>query len=821
MRAPFLTIWLGIAASLSSAEPKPPEVGAPRFNGHALPTPPQQGAAWNPGHGIVPEKWIDAARTLFQQGLADPRGCEYREIEVVVGSVWGGSGAVVKTHGWVLPREPAWTQDFAVCWNGLVYPVVKTGAPADFRADAQAGGGEKEKGRSFGSSEDQRVRGNTEGSVAGSAKLPIKACLLLRLGEDTLARAATLEVMRRERDFWAPVQEKTAVEAGKPVPPREEPTLDPKEDPYLDWAQHWAWSLWDRAVCAHMRGDDGLALATLRQLATVNPAIRQEADRRGLKTKTVFDANERFDGWHFLNWLREPFSKLLADQERRAKLPERPTVVEAGAAKYPDKSARIAALVEDLQEVSVRQWGQPGGLEPYSGDPIVKALTAEDADAVEPLLRAWEHDGGRLTRSISFGRDFHPGRNLHTVAGPIVATLAGIMKVSPDDLRALVGGATPGTVRDYWRKAEGKMPVERWYLTMADDQAGVKAWQQAAKEIVRPNNERNLGNGTIQITPLKPGEVAAMAGEPLRAKANPSLTELWVKRAAQIRPSDEHVRQHVFDLTYSCEFVAHLARWDRAAAVKEAALHMDLCRRHIVGHWGMAVADGSRFVDFVARFALVRADAGDLAGLEDYCAWLANAKNTPEGEPFHPNHWMGWEAREGMRLFEPLWRYAQNPSVKTTVSVIFAGPNSFAGPLFKTSDRNDSPLAEIVKTPMLRFADVRTYVLAALANHAEMGEAEVRADGYRKVGNGTAKGPPPLPGAAVDQKVKYRTCDFYAWQLSRWEGLPAVELTWPEEKRDAAVAECIRLLKDNGKLFEENKPRKLPGDWPSFGSREW
>ena len=810
MRALFLLAsWLVLSAMLGAAEPAPRPAVAPKFTGDTLPAPPQQQVDWQAGLSTVPPAWIAAARTLFDQGLADPRGCEYREIEVVAGSVSGG-GSVVKTHGWVLPRVSLRQQDFAVCWNGLVYPVLKVGVPADFRADASAGVGPPVPRRFLWRGESVRISGGTEGITAVSSQdFPLKACILLRLGEPALAREVTLRAMRREREHWDGARGKS-----------EEAAIDEKGDPYLEWARQWAWSLWDRAVCAHMRGDDGLALATLRQLARVHPAIRQEVGRRGFKNETVYDDRKSIDAWRFLDWLREPFPRLLADQERRAKEPRRLPVVAAGAEKYPDKPARIAALVKDLQEVAVTQMMQPGGLDPFIQDPTAAALVAEGADAVEPLLQAWERDGGRLTRSVSFVRDFQPGRFLHPVSEPAAAILAAIMQVSPDDLRALAGGATPGTVREYWQKARGTTPMERWYLTMADDAAGVKAWQQAAKEIVRPNNVRNLGNGRTTWTPLKPGEVAPMAGEPLRAKTDPTLSELWVKRAAQMRPDDEHISAHVFDLTYSCEFVANLARWDRAAAVREAALHMDLCRRHIEGNWGMAVGSGNRFVDFLARFALVRADSGDLAGLDDYCAWLASAKNTLESEPFHPNHWMSWGAREGMRLFEPLWRYAQNPTVKAAVFVIFAGPNPPAGPLLQAHEKSDGPLAEIVKTPMLRFPEVRTYVLAALADRAAMGEAEVSAAGGRTIGSSFAKGPPPLPGAAIDTKVQYRVCDFYVWQLSRWVGLPAIELTWPEEKRDAAVAGCVRLLKEPGDLFDKNKPRKLPGDWPTFGGEE-
>src|SRR5262245_33991890 len=70
----------------------------PIFMGDDMPVPPQQNMPWTPPAEPFPEKLLTATVKLFEQGLADPRGCEYREIEVVAGSVWGGA-AVIKTHG--------------------------------------------------------------------------------------------------------------------------------------------------------------------------------------------------------------------------------------------------------------------------------------------------------------------------------------------------------------------------------------------------------------------------------------------------------------------------------------------------------------------------------------------------------------------------------------------------------------------------------------------------------------------------------------------------------------------------------------------------
>src|ERR1700744_2246414 len=102
---------------------------SPFFTGDKLPLPPKQMAAWSLASSNLPTTYITAAALLFEQGMADPRSCEYREIEVGTGDVWGGDGGVVKTHGWVFPGGGG--RQFAVCWNGLVYPTVSVGTNAD------------------------------------------------------------------------------------------------------------------------------------------------------------------------------------------------------------------------------------------------------------------------------------------------------------------------------------------------------------------------------------------------------------------------------------------------------------------------------------------------------------------------------------------------------------------------------------------------------------------------------------------------------------------------------------------------------------------
>jgi hypothetical protein len=78
-------------------------------------------------------------------------------------------------------------------------------------------------------------------------------------------------------------------------------------------------------------------------------------------------------------------------------------------------AARIAALIDRLEDIDERQLAQPGGVE-LNDSPIYRMLAQEGADAIEPLIDALDYDR-RLTRSYLFApRSFFPGRHLMSVS---------------------------------------------------------------------------------------------------------------------------------------------------------------------------------------------------------------------------------------------------------------------------------------------------------------------------------------------------------------------------------------------------------------------
>src|SRR5215468_9910093 len=183
-------------------------VRAPFFQGEGLPTPPQQNAPWPHDDDAL----LKAATTLFEQGLADPRGLEYREIEIVVGNPWNGGGYPLKTHGWIMPNDGKDGQ-FAVAWNGLVYPVLSLGHSANLHNDWEAIGQGKDSNSMMGR---QSV---TEANAVHFGVLePLKVVLLLRLGETELARR-----------LW-------------------ELASQDEKDPYFALAGDWTWNAFERAT---------------------------------------------------------------------------------------------------------------------------------------------------------------------------------------------------------------------------------------------------------------------------------------------------------------------------------------------------------------------------------------------------------------------------------------------------------------------------------------------------------------------------------------------------------------------------------------------
>ena len=137
---------------------------APKFEGKMIPEPPSQGQPWTAPATKLPKFLVTATDILFEQGVADPRGCEYRLVEI-------GNGSVVKVRGFVLPERADAPGRFVVCWDGLVYPALTVGDPVDLDSDIKDLAAEHEA-RARGREVESVRQGDLLGLSTGGSEFP-------------------------------------------------------------------------------------------------------------------------------------------------------------------------------------------------------------------------------------------------------------------------------------------------------------------------------------------------------------------------------------------------------------------------------------------------------------------------------------------------------------------------------------------------------------------------------------------------------------------------------------------------------------------------
>lgn len=768
MTAPRLSLLaLILLFAVTAAAPGQDRKPSPPFTGTALPAPPRQKAPWRAPDVKLPNELLTATATLFDAGLADPRGGEYRVIDVGTGSPWNGDAGLLRTHGWVLPARPGEKQRFAVGWNGLVYPVVHVGERADLRADIRAVLDADAKQRDeFAKKRPQddfyrfRHAWAETHSVSHTSLLPLKTCLLMRLGEGELAR-----------HWWQ------AWTAGMRAGTNDDAIH--LRDPYLMLATDWAWALFDRTLCAHMRGDDRLALLGVRRLAEVRTAIEIEAQTRKFPRQSAFKNGQEIPH-PYLGFLGQ-LDRLRADQERRARAGARERRIDP-----KDQARRIAARIDALEDVAARQWGQPGGVA-LNIDGTVEALVKEGEAAVEPLLRCLERDD-RLTRSVRFHRDFFRHRHILSVREAAYTALVAILKTSTFDrptgrdeaADAATARKLAASIRVYWERHKALPQSERWYRTLADDTLTTPHWLQAAANIVKQQ------------------------GKPLRKKAKPSVSELLARRAEQVARAGAPGSQRRWSIGHACTLAEHLAAWDPPASVPVARKMVKACRDYIEGE-GKADSDAtSELGRAIARLTKRRQSAGDAQALDDYADWIRTLQPKAVSHSFRA-------------LLEPLWRHPDHPAMRAAAEALFAKADSpWAERFLRTYGTND-----LFETPLLGLPGFRKRLLVELTDPRPAGTLKLNAEGYgyaavEGVSTGGAAihsaGDPraPKPGS----EIVFRVCDYYAWRLSRLDGTPRCELYWPLADRDRAVVQCVAFLTKYGARYKFNATVAALQEWP-------
>ena len=452
---------------------------APTPKTATIPTPPRQTAPWTVPKTDLPDGVVRAAAALFEAGLADPRGCEYRQVRLDPGKAETGvhkDDAERSAYGWVLPAAGKSDPRFAVCWDGVVRPLRAVGPKADLESAIR-----------------QLVRKPAEPNphhrlllwdnysedelVSAQTPLPLKAGLLLRLGK---GRAAA--------ELWR------ISTAHYKKPPAG------KSEVYKILARDWLFSLFNRAGSAHERGDDAVALSATRRLAEGLRRVRAVAAKR----KIGLPAPKPFG---FLGFL-EDAKALIEDHEARAKLPKRKPALEVGLENFPTDKARIEALIADLG--NARDFYDPFGDATILGADTFTALTRQGKAAVEPLLKCMEADK-RLTRVRYLRFGGHGTWRFQSVARAAWRALSdildGIYEEPGDDwnvweLKDKSGWpAVAAKIRAYWRKHKHRSAHHRWLELLSHRRSTRAQWLDALRRIAPPESAaiRRIAQDIVEL----------------------------------------------------------------------------------------------------------------------------------------------------------------------------------------------------------------------------------------------------------------------------------------------------------------------------------
>jgi hypothetical protein len=759
------------------------------FGGKVIPDPTSQGLAWTPPATKLPRSFSQTTAALFELGVADPRGCEYHEVDF---SDW----RVTKARGFILPERPGDAGRFAIGWDGVIRPAVRVGPEADLDADvrelARALRSSRESPRFAEYSSTDANRTRTEYRVAISPFLddrrpapalprsPLTLCMLLRLGRPDLA-----EAIYAAATTWTP-------ENGRPDLEDEHISLRPL-------VRDWSYALYSRLTSAHRRRDDAVALDAARRLDRFRKAIEGRAEqlglkrdeaRRGLEIEPVYVRNANV------------VTELLADQERRNQEPPRGPVPPPGT----DSAQRISALIRDFDQIYVEQVLHFGGANPSDGK-IVQDVVAEGAPAVEPLLKALESDT-RLTRCIvsRSGRD-----RTRPVTEAVYAALQRLLKTERfmDDMSDYTAlGTAEGrkqlaaTARAFWKKNHDVSLVERWYRNLRDDSAGAARWLEAATGLVQP-----AGRGAPHIgyfAPWREGRPRpkALMGEPLRARGDPSVSQSLARRCAEIAGTGKALTIPDAKLLEACDLALRFARWDEAGSLPTIKMLMATCRERSLDP--EQASQSGCYGPYIANFTMFRAGAADRDALDEYAAWI------PLIKPQTMEHF--WRD-----VLEPLWTYPFHIEIARSARAMFSDPKSPWLPLVPvTEQRTDHQFTDQLASPLLRVPAYREALLATLADRSKVGTAKREAKGVVQYtllsnwSNGFIDVRVPEPADTPGNEVAIRTCDFVAWTLSSLDGAPECALTWPEARRDKAIAACADFLQHYGPRIAAEYPPDEP-----------
>ncbi|MDB6130282.1 MAG: hypothetical protein JWM04_1389 [Verrucomicrobiales bacterium] len=347
----------------------------------------------------------------------------------------------------------------------------------------------------------------------------------------------------------------------------------------------------------------------------------------------------------------------------------------------------------------------------------------------------------------------------------------------------------PGEYKGYWQKFKNTSIEERWYTSLEDDGAKPEQWKNAAMNLLSRTEGVNTylwGNAPAPKTTNR----FAYNYTGLRAKKNPSFSDLLEKRALGLVNKNDPDNKKEQNFYHSSEFCLMLAEWDpqHARTILELVLQRGISmvsegKSHQTWQLGASTLQ-------MAKLANTLAALDDFQGLEMYCAWLGTQKLEDLTETFPGS-------------LSPLGRFPNNLAVREASIKLFGneGQKWIAG-------RQSQSL---LRTRLVCNPVFLKFVLVTLANESIVGDFIVGKDNEYtlKTAYGTQGGMirldafAPVPGTSIPLRI----CDEIARNLSRIEDLPPFQPYWPLEKRNSALQDIITFLKSNSDRLNLKPPQ--------------
>ena len=436
----------------------------------------------------------------------------------------------------------------------------------------------------------------------------------------------------------------------------------------------------------------------------------------------------------------------------------------------------------------------------------MKKLIAEGDPAVSPLLEVLESDE-RLTRSVDLGRGSSVRRFVHPVHEAAFSALVGILKTREFDERRTYSWSKPDpaarkaladSMRQFWEKTRSIPLPERWYRTLLDDAAGPARWLEAAGEIVRPDVKPDANPAAVGPHPMN--------GASLRVGREPSVTALMLRRAREIEQS-ENLTPARGGLAGACQMGFRLVDWDGKASLPLLKELGKQCRARFGDQKSPQHTDPS-LVATLVKFTGIRVRFGEAEALDEYADWLRTT--SPKT--------MAYANTES---WQPLVAHPDRPALAAAARWLFNDPKSPWVPILPKAQVTQALAFEnLIASPLLVVAGFREGLLAGLTDKTPLGTIALGEGGYTdcKFKNGLTmrQSTSDLDGEGVKVGVEhpFRNCDYLALKLSEIEGGPRIDLFWPENRRDGAVAACAAYLKRFGDRFTTEAPPGLR-DFPN------